>query len=82
MGLYRGASACLLRDIPFSAIYFPVYSHLKKDCFKESSEKKLGIKEHLISGAVAGMPAAYFTTPADVCFCDYNIKIIFLGYKN
>ncbi|CCJ30988.1 unnamed protein product, partial [Pneumocystis jirovecii] len=66
MGLYRGASACLLRDIPFSAIYFPVYSHLKKDCFKESSEKKLGIKEHLISGAVAGMPAAYFTTPADV----------------
>ncbi|KAG5437491.1 hypothetical protein PCANB_000919 [Pneumocystis canis] len=65
-GLYRGASACLLRDIPFSAIYFPTYFHLKNDYFKESPDKKLGVGEHLISGAVAGIPAAYFTTPADV----------------
>ena len=28
-GLYKGASACFLRDIPFSFIYFPVYSGLK-----------------------------------------------------
>ncbi|KAF7791229.1 hypothetical protein EIP86_002243 [Pleurotus ostreatoroseus] len=34
-GLYKGASACLLRDIPFSAIYFPAYAHLKKDIFNE-----------------------------------------------
>ncbi|KAF9429456.1 mitochondrial aspartate-glutamate transporter agc1, partial [Entomortierella beljakovae] len=66
MGLYKGASACLLRDIPFSAIYFPVYAHLKKDYFNEGIEHKLTIGELLISGAVAGMPAAYFTTPADV----------------
>lgn len=24
-GLYKGARACLLRDVPFSAIYFPAY---------------------------------------------------------
>ncbi|KAF9980094.1 mitochondrial aspartate-glutamate transporter agc1 [Modicella reniformis] len=66
LGLYKGATACLLRDIPFSAIYFPVYAHLKKDVFKESPEHRLAIGELLISGAVAGMPAAYFTTPADV----------------
>lgn len=30
-GLYKGASACFLRDIPFSAIYFPVYAALKKN---------------------------------------------------
>ncbi|KAF9539415.1 mitochondrial aspartate-glutamate transporter agc1 [Mortierella hygrophila] len=66
IGLYKGASACLLRDIPFSAIYFPVYAHLKKDVFHEGPDHRLAISELLIAGAVAGMPAAYFTTPADV----------------
>jgi len=67
VGLYRGASACLLRDIPFSAIYFPSYNHFKKDLFKEGyNGKKLTFWETLASAAMAGMPAAYFTTPADV----------------
>jgi solute carrier family 25 (mitochondrial aspartate/glutamate transporter), member 12/13 len=66
VGLYKGASACLLRDVPFSAIYFPTYAHLKKDLFGESPQKKLGILQLLAAGAIAGMPAAYFTTPADV----------------
>ncbi|KAG0274887.1 mitochondrial aspartate-glutamate transporter agc1 [Linnemannia exigua] len=66
IGLYKGASACLLRDIPFSAIYFPVYAHLKKDVFGEGPDHRLAISELLIAGAAAGMPAAYFTTPADV----------------
>ncbi|KAK6345833.1 mitochondrial aspartate-glutamate transporter agc1 [Orbilia blumenaviensis] len=66
LGLYKGASACLLRDIPFSAIYFPTYSHMKKDWFGESETKKLGVGALLISGAIAGMPAAYLTTPCDV----------------
>ncbi|KAI8992444.1 mitochondrial carrier domain-containing protein [Pilobolus umbonatus] len=66
VGLYKGVAACLLRDVPFSAIYFPAYAHLKKDIFKEGPDHKLKISELLISGAMAGMPAAYFTTPADV----------------
>ncbi|EED79696.1 predicted protein, partial [Postia placenta Mad-698-R] len=40
LGLYKGASACLLRDIPFSAIYFPAYSHLKRDVFHEGYNGK------------------------------------------
>jgi solute carrier family 25 (mitochondrial aspartate/glutamate transporter), member 12/13 len=66
MGLYKGASACLLRDVPFSAIYFPTYNHLKRDYFGESQTKKLGILQLLTAGAIAGMPAAYLTTPFDV----------------
>lgn len=66
VGLYKGASACLLRDVPFSAIYFPAYNHLKRDYFGESQTKKLGILQLLTAGAIAGMPAAYLTTPCDV----------------
>ncbi|KAI0046609.1 mitochondrial carrier [Auriscalpium vulgare] len=67
VGLYRGATACLLRDIPFSAIYFPAYAHLKKDVFNEGYHgKRLSFLETLTSAAIAGMPAAYLTTPADV----------------
>lgn len=66
LGLYKGASACLLRDVPFSAIYFPTYNHLKRDMFGETQQKKLGIIQLLTAGAIAGMPAAYLTTPCDV----------------
>lgn len=52
--------------VPFSAIYFPTYSHLKRDLFGESPTKKLGILQLLTAGAIAGMPAAYLTTPFDV----------------
>lgn len=54
LGLYRGSSACLLRDIPFSAIYFPAYSHLKKDVFHEGyNGKQLSFLETLASAAIA-----------------------------
>ncbi|MCJ1291396.1 mitochondrial aspartate-glutamate transporter agc1 [Xylographa carneopallida] len=66
VGLYKGASACLLRDVPFSAIYFPTYNHLKRDFFGEGPNKKLGVVQLLTAGAIAGMPAAYLTTPCDV----------------
>lgn len=54
VGLYKGASACLLRDIPFSAIYFTSYSHLKKDVFKEGyNGKQLSFLETLGSAGIA-----------------------------
>lgn len=66
-GLYKGASACLLRDVPFSAIYFTTYAHLKKDLYREGENgKKLSFLETLFAAGIAGMPAAYLTTPADV----------------
>lgn len=57
LGLYRGASACLLRDIPFSAIYFPAYSHLKKDVFREGHNgKHLSFLETLAAAGIAYVP--------------------------
>lgn len=54
VGLYKGSSACLLRDIPFSAVYFTSYSHLKKDVFKEGyNGKQLSFLETLGSAAIA-----------------------------
>ncbi|KAM7407454.1 hypothetical protein PAMA_003263 [Pampus argenteus] len=63
-GLYKGAKACFLRDIPFSAIYFPVYAHTKSKMADE--EGTLGPLQLLTAGAIAGVPAASLVTPADV----------------
>uniref|UniRef100_A0A8C1L6G4 Solute carrier family 25 member 12 n=1 Tax=Cyprinus carpio TaxID=7962 RepID=A0A8C1L6G4_CYPCA len=63
-GLYKGAKACFLRDIPFSAIYFPVYAHTKAGLADEDG--RLGPLQLLTAGAIAGVPAASLVTPADV----------------
>ncbi len=54
--LYTGASACFLRDIPFSGIYFPTYWYLKE---------QVGLNP-FIAGTISGIPAAFLCTPADV----------------
>ncbi|CAH0559012.1 unnamed protein product [Brassicogethes aeneus] len=64
LGLYKGARACLLRDVPFSAIYFPAYAHTKASLADESGyNHPLTL---LLAGAIAGIPAASLVTPADV----------------
>ncbi|KAM7071256.1 electrogenic aspartate/glutamate antiporter SLC25A13, mitochondrial [Acridotheres tristis] len=63
-GLYKGAKACFLRDIPFSAIYFPCYAHLKASFTNEDGRVSPG--NLLLAGSIAGMPAASLVTPADV----------------
>ncbi|XP_055629098.1 calcium-binding mitochondrial carrier protein Aralar1 isoform X3 [Toxorhynchites rutilus septentrionalis] len=63
-GLYKGARACLLRDVPFSAIYFPMYAHTKAAFADEQGyNHPLTL---LAAGAIAGVPAASLVTPADV----------------
>lgn len=64
LGLYKGSRACFLRDIPFSAIYFPAYAHTKAAMADENGyNHPLTL---LASGAIAGIPAASLVTPADV----------------
>ncbi len=67
-GLYRGAGACLMRDVPFSGIYFPSYAACKKHLAESDGDEKGELKPHhlLIAGAIAGIPAASLVTPFDV----------------
>ena len=60
----QGAQACLMRDVPFSAIYFPAYAHLKLNFADETGYNSPW--SLLTAGAIAGMPAASLVTPADV----------------
>uniref|UniRef100_UPI00398F3311 electrogenic aspartate/glutamate antiporter SLC25A13, mitochondrial isoform X2 n=1 Tax=Pristiophorus japonicus TaxID=55135 RepID=UPI00398F3311 len=63
-GLYKGAMACFLRDMPFSAIYFPCYFHLKMAFADDIGHVHPSYL--LLSGILAAMPAASLVTPADV----------------
>ncbi|XP_067138502.1 calcium-binding mitochondrial carrier protein Aralar1-like isoform X2 [Centruroides vittatus] len=63
-GLYKGSRACFLRDIPFSGIYFPTYAHAKLLFANEDGHNGPG--SLLLSACIAGVPAAYLCTPADV----------------
>lgn len=64
LGLYKGAKACFLRDIPFSAIFFPVYAHAKLATVDENGHNGPG--SLFCSAFIAGVPAAGLVTPADV----------------
>ncbi|TPP64513.1 Calcium-binding mitochondrial carrier protein Aralar1 [Fasciola gigantica] len=63
-GLYKGARACVLRDIPFSAIYFTAYNHLKTSFANDDGINTPGTL--LAAATLAGAPSACLTTPADV----------------
>lgn len=64
-GLYKGASACFLRDIPFSGLYFPLFGKFKKMLRKEG-EANDNPWNILLAGSAAGAIAASSTTPIDV----------------
>lgn len=66
LGLYKGTSATMLRDVSFSICYFPLFANLNA----------LGPKRHpgstesvfwwsFISGCAAGSISALFVNPAD-----------------
>lgn len=67
-GLYRGWGITIMREIPFTAIQFPLYEMLRK---QRTAYLGLGLEavtpqDGAIAGAVAGGTAAALTTPLDV----------------
>ncbi|XP_071466382.1 mitochondrial glutamate carrier 2 isoform X2 [Marmota flaviventris] len=64
-GLYKGLGATLLRDIPFSIIYFPMFANLNKLGVHELTGKA-SFAHSFMSGCIAGSLAAVAVTPLDV----------------
>ncbi|XP_074534411.1 mitochondrial glutamate carrier 1 isoform X2 [Halichoeres trimaculatus] len=70
-GLYRGAGATLMRDVPFSMIYFPLFANLNA-LGRQSVpghgdvQAQAPFWQSFIAGCSAGSVAAVAVTPLDV----------------
>ncbi|XP_073932523.1 mitochondrial glutamate carrier 2 isoform X2 [Castor canadensis] len=64
-GLYKGLGATLLRDIPFSVIYFPLFANLNNRGLSENTGKA-SFAHSFLAGCAAGSVAAAAVTPLDV----------------
>ena len=60
-GLYKGTAATLLRDVPFSIVFFPLFANLKTAF--NGNDSLLGL---VAAGAISGSVAAGSVTPCDV----------------
>ncbi|KAG8438815.1 hypothetical protein GDO86_005127 [Hymenochirus boettgeri] len=64
-GVYKGLGATLLRDVPFSIIYFPLFANINK-LGQKSPNEKAPFYHSFLAGCIAGSVAAVAVTPLDV----------------
>ncbi|XP_017340457.1 mitochondrial glutamate carrier 1 [Ictalurus punctatus] len=64
-GLYKGLGATLLRDVPFSIIYFPLFANLN-NLGKRGKDGPAPFYVSFVSGCIAGSTAAVAVNPVDV----------------
>lgn len=66
LGLYRGYSATLLRNLPAGVISYSSFEYLKLAFMKHTNKDCLEPVQSVICGALAGAISASITTPLDV----------------
>jgi hypothetical protein len=79
VGMYRGMTATLLRDVPFCLLFFPLYSNVKElqmKAYQPTNQaglldshdiiKKEPFHVGLVAGIVSGGVSATLVTPADM----------------
>ncbi|XP_022079178.1 mitochondrial glutamate carrier 2-like isoform X1 [Acanthaster planci] len=64
-GLYRGLGATLMRDIPFSMIYFPLFAHLNAQGM-EHENGRASFQHSFVCGCLAATVASLSVNPVDV----------------
>lgn len=64
-GLYRGFSSTVFRDLPFSALQYPIWERLKARHYRRYNRQATA-SESAYYGSIAGGIAAFITTPLDV----------------
>ncbi|XP_052009499.1 mitochondrial glutamate carrier 1 [Xyrauchen texanus] len=64
-GLYKGLGATLLRDVPFSIIYFPLFANLNS-LGRRNADSSAPFYISFLSGCLAGCTAAVAVNPVDV----------------
>ena len=69
--LWRGLSATILRDVPFSCMYWANYEYLKKRF--NQNDPKIGYS--FIFGAISGTISAVITLPFDVVKTHRQIEL-------
>uniref|UniRef100_A0A8C1FSA1 Mitochondrial glutamate carrier 2 n=2 Tax=Cyprinus carpio TaxID=7962 RepID=A0A8C1FSA1_CYPCA len=69
-GLYKGAGATLMRDVPFSMIYFPLFANLnavgRTEERHSNPQERAPFLQSFVAGCTAGSVAAVAVTPLDV----------------
>lgn len=73
-GLFRGLGSTLLRDVPFSGMYWTTFEYVKIFFEKEDSEKN-SFAFNFFCGCVAGSIAALVTLPFDVIKTHQQIEL-------
>lgn len=73
-GLFRGLGSTLLRDVPFSGIYWTTFESTKRAFNKPDSEKN-SFLFNFFCGSVAGSIAAFVTVPFDVVKTHQQIEL-------
>ncbi|XP_018016684.1 probable mitochondrial glutathione transporter SLC25A40 isoform X2 [Hyalella azteca] len=72
LSLFRGWDATVLRDVPFSMLYWATYDNLKKAAHQQEQP---AVPFTLLAGSIAGGVAAAITLPFDVVKTHRQIEI-------
>ncbi|KAK2141555.1 hypothetical protein LSH36_1082g00031 [Paralvinella palmiformis] len=75
LSLWRGVGPTLLRDVPFSSIYWFSYEYVKLAQLRHQGNEEVTFLQSFIAGATAGTIAAFVTLPFDVVKTQRQIEL-------